>query len=130
MICDKSFGGEFSRLRLSEAVRSCMALSTSQYGLPRWLSGKESACQCRRSRFSPWVGKSPWRRKWHPAPIFLPGISHGRRSQVGHSPWGRKEWDVTEQTHVHIYFPIWCDDQVTCGIIFLKSRKKLNSIKN
>ena len=45
-------------------------------GLPRWLSGKESACQCRRYRrcgFDPWVGKSPWRRKWQPIPVFLPG---------------------------------------------------------
>ena len=33
-------------------------------GLPRWLSGKESACQSRRLRFDPWVGKIPWRRKW------------------------------------------------------------------
>ena len=28
-------------------------------GLPRWLSAKESTCQCRRSRFNPWVGRSP-----------------------------------------------------------------------
>ena len=33
-------------------------------GLPWWLSGKESTCQCRRWEFSPWVGKIPWRRKW------------------------------------------------------------------
>ena len=45
-------------------------------GLPRWLSGKESACQCRRCKrhgFDPWVGKIPWRRKWQPAPIALMG---------------------------------------------------------
>ena len=41
----------------------------------RWLSGKESACQCRRHRFNPWVGKIPWRRKWQPTPVFLPGES-------------------------------------------------------
>ena len=39
--------------------------------------------------FDPWVGKIPWRRKWHPTPVFLPGESHGRRSLVGYSPWGR-----------------------------------------
>ena len=36
---------------------------------PRWLSGKESTCQCRRCRrhrFNPWVGKIPWKRKWQP----------------------------------------------------------------
>ena len=46
-------------------------------GLPRWLSSKESACKCGRLRFSPWVGKVPWRRKWQPTPVFLSGKSHG-----------------------------------------------------
>ena len=30
-----------------------------------------------------------WRRPWHPTPVLLPGKSHGRRSLVGCSPWGR-----------------------------------------
>ena len=46
--------------------------------------------------FAPWVGKIPWRRKWQPTPVFLPGESHGRRSLVGYSPRGRKESDTTE----------------------------------
>ena len=33
---------------------------------PGWLHGKESACQCRRHGFNPWVGKIPWNRKWQP----------------------------------------------------------------
>ena len=33
-------------------------------------------------------GRSP--RKWHPAPVFLPGKSHGQRSLAGYSPWGHK----------------------------------------
>ena len=37
--------------------------------------------------FHPWVRKIPWRRKWHPAAVFLPGKSHGRGSLVGYSPW-------------------------------------------
>ena len=37
-------------------------LNIQQVWLPRWLSGKESACQCRRCRFDPWVGKNPSRR--------------------------------------------------------------------
>ena len=57
---------------------------------PRWLSGKESACQCRRHGFDPWVGKIPWRRKWQPTPVFLPGKSHGQRSLAGYSPLGLK----------------------------------------
>ena len=39
----------------------------------------------------------PWRRKWQPTPVLLPGESHGRRSLVGYSPQGRKESDTTEQ---------------------------------
>ena len=72
---------------------------------PRWLRGKESACQCRRHRrcgFSPWVRKFPW-RKWQPTPILLPGKFHGQRSLVGYSLWDCKELDMTECTHTHIH---------------------------
>ena len=60
-------------------------------GLPRWLSSKESACQCRRRGFDPWIGKIPWRRKWQPAPVFSPGKSLGQRSLAGYSACGHKE---------------------------------------
>jgi len=40
-----------------------------------------------------------WRRQWHPTPVLLPGKSHGRRSLVGCSPWGREESDTTERLH-------------------------------
>uniref|UniRef100_A0A8B9YB93 Signal peptide peptidase like 2C n=1 Tax=Bos mutus grunniens TaxID=30521 RepID=A0A8B9YB93_BOSMU len=52
-------------------------------------------------RFNPWVRKIPWRRKWQPTPVFLPGESHGWRSLVGYSPRGHKESDTTEQLHLH-----------------------------
>ena len=39
-----------------------------------------------------------WRGKWQPTPVFLPGESHGRRSLIGCSPWGRTELDMTEAT--------------------------------
>ena len=42
-----------------------------------------------------------WRRQWQPTPVLLPGKSHGRRSLVGCSPWGRKESDKTEWLHFH-----------------------------
>ena len=54
------------------------------YGLPRWLRGKEPACQCRRLGCNPWFGKIPWRRKWQPTPLFLPEESHGQRRLVGY----------------------------------------------
>ena len=42
-----------------------------------------------------------WRRHWHPAPVPLPGKSHGRRSLVGCSSWGREESDTTKRLHFH-----------------------------
>ena len=42
-----------------------------------------------------------WRRQWHPTPVLLPGKSHGQRSLVGCSPWGREESDKTERLHFH-----------------------------
>ena len=75
----------------------CHPVPVTAARLPRWPSGKESACRCRRRGFNPWVGKSPSRRKWQLSPIFLPGKSHGQRSRVGYSPGGHKESDTTEQ---------------------------------
>ena len=66
------------------------------HSLPGFLGGtggKESTCLCRRCKrrwFDPWVGKIPWRRKWQPTPIFLPGKSHGQRNVVGYCPLGSK----------------------------------------
>ena len=44
----------------------------------------------RETGFNPWVGKIPWRRKCQSTPVLLPGKSHGPRSLVGYSPWGRR----------------------------------------
>ena len=66
-----------------------------------WLSGKESACQCRRHkrrRFDTWVRKISC-RKWQPTPVFLPGKFHGQKSLAGYGPWCCKESDTTEHTH-------------------------------
>ena len=49
------------------------------------------------TQFDPLVRKILWRRKWQPTPGLLSGKSHGERSLVGYSPWGRKELDTTEQ---------------------------------
>ena len=62
-----------------------MTSTKTDIGLPMYLSNKESAYQCRRLGFDPWVGKIPWRREWQPTPIFLPGKFHGQRSLVGYS---------------------------------------------
>ena len=46
--------------------------------------------------FDLWVGKIPWRRKWQPTPVFLPGESLGQRSLGACSPWGGKDSNRTE----------------------------------
>ena len=46
--------------------------------------------------------RSPYRRwQWHPTPVLLPGKSHGGRSLVGCSPWGRWGSETTEWLHFH-----------------------------
>ena len=40
---------------------------------------------CRRPEFDPWVRKIPWKRKWQPTPVFLPGKSYGQRILAGYS---------------------------------------------
>ena len=85
-------------------------------GLRRWHSGQESACQCRRSKrhgFHPWVVKIPWRRKWQPTPVFLPGKLYEQRSLTVYSPWSHKESDITEPVHANTHFnKISCASQV------------------
>ena len=77
------------------------------YRFPWWLSGKKSASQSKRCRFDPWVEKMPWKRKWQPTPVSLPGKSHGQRSLVGYSSWGHKRVRhdlATKQQCVPVYF--------------------------
>ena len=54
-------------------------LGSLPFMLPRWHSDKESACQCRRHVFNPWVRKMPWRRKWQSTPVCFPGKFHEQR---------------------------------------------------
>ena len=74
-------------------------------GFPGGASGKEPACQCRRCRFDPWIGKILCRRKWQPTPVFLPGESHGQRSLVrlqrgGHN-WSNLAATMTSDAEHH-----------------------------
>ena len=66
------------------------------YGLLRWLSDTEFACQCRRHTFDLWVRQILWSRKWLPTPVFLPGKSQGWRSLAGYSPLDHKESNANE----------------------------------
>ena len=82
---------------------------TSPYRtIAQWLIDKESVCNAEdvEHEFDPWVRKSPWRRKWQPTSVFLPGKFHGGRSLAGYSPWGRKrvgdDWVTKQQQTVYI----------------------------
>ena len=79
--------------------RSCIYIEQIQRW---WLRRLSVYLQCGRLGFDPWIGKIPWRRKQQSTPVLLPGKSHGQRSLVGYSLWGRKESDTTER--LHFYF--------------------------
>ena len=69
-------------------------------GPPRWHSGKESTCQCRRHRrcgSHPWVGKIPWSRKWQATPVFLPGKFYAEE------PGGQRSMGSQRVGHEHIH---------------------------
>ena len=65
-------------------------LEGSQIKLPWWLGGQESVCQAGVLGSIPGLGRSPWRSKWLPTPVFLLGKSHVQKSLVDYSPWGHK----------------------------------------
>ena len=90
---DKSNSCQFPKLQRKTSYEEGIELISSFCAS----AGKESICNAEWPRFDPSVGKIPWRREWQPTPVFLAGESHGQRSLVGYSSWGRKELDITEQ---------------------------------
>ena len=69
-------------------------------GFPAGPDSKESARSAGDLSSS---GKIPWRRKWQPTPVFLPGKFHGQRSLAGYSPRCRKESDTTERLTLSLF---------------------------
>ena len=69
--------GSGEGLGLKREVDWGLGVRQFSMGIPRWLSNKESTCQCGRAGFDPWVRslgrENPWRRKWQPTPVLLPG---------------------------------------------------------
>ena len=72
-------------------------IAESDRAVNNTLVAQWSACQCRRHGFDPCVRKIPWKRRWQPTPVFLPGKSRGQRSLMGYSPWGCKRVLVTNK---------------------------------
>ena len=71
---------------------------------PGGTRGKEATCQCNRHRrhgFNPWAGKIPWRRKWRPTLVFLPGKSHEQRSLGSQkSQKWLSDWTATQNNNL------------------------------
>ena len=83
-------------------INRLLFLKSAQVSIfPGGSEGKASACNTGDLGLYPWVRKIPWRRKWQPTPVLLPGKSHGQRSLVDCSPWDHKESDTTERLHFH-----------------------------
>ena len=91
-----------SNVRLISAVQLSDSVMHMYPGFPG-SSMVKNRLQCGRPGFDPWVRKIPWRRKWQPTPVFLPGKSHGQRSLAGYGPWGHKESDMTSNKHFHFF---------------------------
>ena len=49
------------------------------WGFPGGSDGKAFACNAGDTASIPGSERSPWRRKWQPAPVFLPGKFHEQR---------------------------------------------------
>ena len=87
------------------------------------LSTPDARHPCQRVRNLLWWATMivPWRRKWHPTPIFLPGEFYGWKSLAGYSPWSHKELYMTERLSLLFHYPtvhieyFWTS--VTGGII-------------
>ena len=85
-----------------EYLADCLTVQNRQIGkhnvdinapspeLPRRLCDKVSSCNAGVTGSIPGSGRFPWRRKWQPPPVFLPGESHGQRSPVGSQRVGHK----------------------------------------
>ena len=61
------------------------------------------ATQEMETQVQPLVWEDPWRRKWQPTPVLLPGGSRGHRSLAGYSPRGCKESDTPEANEAHTH---------------------------
>ena len=94
-------------------ILSFQIILTQTFTQASLVAQRVSVClQCRRPWFDPWVRKIPWRRKWQPTPVLLPGKSHGQRSLVDYSPWDCKELDTLSdftslQTFTHWMIGLW-----------------------
>ena len=96
--------GKYSHCLMQQGDGNMITLF--RVGFSWWLNGKEFSCQCRRRKFKPWVRKIPWRRRWPPIPVLLPGKSPGQRSLVVYNPCGHKKFGHDLMTKQQQQFPV------------------------
>ena len=84
-LLDSGIESTYPSLQANSLLLSHPGSPTANNGFPLWFSDKESTCQCRKRRFSPWIRKISCRRKLQLTPEFLPGKSHGQWSLAGFS---------------------------------------------
>ena len=82
---------DWNELNWTERKQTCFHRAGGSNRLPWRFTRYRIHWQCRRQGFNPWVRKIPWRKKWQPTPVFLPELSHGKRSLAGYSPSGLKK---------------------------------------
>ena len=77
----------------------------------------------KRHKFNSWVGKMLWSRKWQPAPVFLPGRSHGQRCLVDYSSWGYSQTQLNNRTHAQLI----SDAVLLSGVLILLIKFSLST---
>ena len=95
--------------------------STFHFRLPWWRRHQGRICLlCRRPRFNPYVEKIPWRRKWQPVPVFMPGEFHGQQPVVLQS-MGWQESSLTEQLMLPLFISCWYLGEPNNSPLYLSS---------
>ena len=98
-------------IKPTSLMSSALEVDSSPAELPgKPLDSKGSICNSGRPRFNPWVRKIPWRRKWQPTPVFLPGKSMDRRAWQATAHEVSKNWTQLNDFHfkkiedTHLWF--------------------------
>ena len=113
---------------LQQYLSHYILLST---GFPGGSDGKASACNVGDPSSIPGSGRVPWRRKWQPTPVLLPGKFYGLRSLVGYSPWDHRVGHDWATSLVHWFFSLYCPPLVfhlVFGFPTMSIRWRINSL--
>ena len=98
--------------RRSQRMKAChhwkLILHHERMGLFLVAQTLKNSLAMRETRVWSLGREDPWRRKWKLTPVFLFGKSHGQKSLVCYSLWGRQEWDATKHTRMQELLQLCC----------------------